>query len=424
MIGSALYARKRGDRWWRFQTLKRAFITAGHANAGGRKELRSLQRAFKQLGYGKVSDDLGVFWQELVALGAARKAVLKASDIEPVEMHARKLSPLMLPALCWLDFYRLCLGAGLFGLGMALRENSLARMAEDAKGVSARLGQVILGCYSEVERGNFDSAGRLLERMFQLECSEEQYAQARWFVELLAGTQNVETFGFQVTAPAADLEFGDFLKGKRIALVGPVPSKLNQGADVDGHDVVVKFGYQGGDKGRDPETQGERLDVSYYNNTQAQLLAQADYGKVFSSIRWGVCNNRKGRSLFPENYPGLRRLTSFQWMLADTHFNAGPNAIIDMLRFRPVNIKVFNTDLMLSSGRFAGYRPASAKPVDYTRSFIKTHDPILQYRIMHRLWETGYISGDERFNEVMGMGIGCYLDELQQAHGARDLARF
>ena len=104
--------------------------------------------------------------------------------------------------------------------------------------------------------------------------------------------------------------------------------------------------------------------------------------------------------------------------MTDTHLNAGPNAIVDLLRFGPGNIKVFNTDMMLSSGRFAGYKPEGDKPIDYTRSFIKTHDPILQYQIMRRLWSVGYVEGDLRFEFVMKMGVREYLEELQKAYGA------
>jgi hypothetical protein len=111
-----------------------------------------------------------------------------------------------------------------------------------------------------------------------------------------------------------------------------------------------------------------------------------------------------------------------QWLLPDTHFNAGPNAVIDLLRFRPGAVNIFNTDLMLSAGRFAGYRPEGAKPIEYTRSFIKTHDPVLQYVTMHRLWELGYIAGDTRFESVMTMGLSGYLEKLQGVHGANEQA--
>ena len=184
----------------------------------------------------------------------------------------------------------------------------------------------------------------------------------------------------------------------------------------------MKFSYRGGDKGRDPATQGRRLDVSYYNNTQAQALARGNFREVLADIEWGVCINRKGRSRFPMQLDNMRQIASLQWLLPDTHFNAGPNAVIDLLRFNPRIIRIFNTDLMLSAGRYAGYRPAGAKPIEYTRSFIKTHDPVLQFKTMHRLWELGYIVGDQRFEEVMGLGLNEYLAQLQKVHGANEQA--
>ena len=79
---------------------------------------------------------------------------------------------------------------------------------------------------------------------------------------------------------------------------------------------------------------------------------------------------------------------------------------------------------MWSSGRFAGYREAGNEETDYTRSFIKTHDPVLQYRIMHRLWSNGFIQGDARFEYVMKLDLAGYLKELQKAYGAVNRALF
>ncbi|EON90640.1 hypothetical protein MARLIPOL_17873 [Marinobacter lipolyticus SM19] len=423
MFEDLLFAKKRLDRWWRFNALKDAFITSQQATMNSKREVRVLDRAFRRIGYGPAPESVRPFWCELVSHGAARKSVLQAGDEKKIELLADNLDSETLPAKCWFDLYRLCIGVGFFQVGRILRDRGLGRMVSDAgQGGAVSSETLALGIYAELEKGNFTSAESLLNKLGGLRGNEQRALQAHWFLQLLEGSSERDTYGFSGSATSVDLEFGNFIKGKRVALVGPVPSDKAQGHEIDGHDVVVKFGYRGGQKGRDPETQGERLDISYYNNTQAQQLAQSDYEAVFSSIRWAVCHNRKGRSLFPADYPGVRQLTSFQWLLADTHFNAGPNAIIDLLRFLPAGICVFNTDLMLSSGRFAGYTPAGAKPVDYTRSFIKTHDPILQYQVMHQLWKVGYLSGDVRFNAVMGMGLRRYLDELQKAHGAREQA--
>lgn len=423
MIGKLLYSKKRRDRWWRFTVLKATFIEAQQVPAGSKKEVMLLDRALSRIGYGAAPERLALFWRELLDHGAERKAQLPPGALQRIERQAEQLDPAMLPALCWLDLYRLCLGIGFFQPACALREHGLTRMVADARQWdNAGADTLALGFYAQLERENFADAATFLDQMGRQLTDPKKSGQAYWFLQLLAGTWDRSADGMAGLASSGDQAFGRFIRDQRIALVGPVPNEKAQGAEIDDHDVVVKFGYRGGDKGRDPDTQGARMDVSYYNNTQAQQLAQADYGTVLSALRWAVFHNRKGHAQLPKECSGTRQLVSFMWLLADTHFNAGPNAIIDMLRFRPAGVRVFNTDLMLSSGRFAGYNPTGTPPVDYIRSFIKTHDPVLQYAVTRRLWTLGYLSGDERFSEVMEMGLRRYLEELQNAHGAGERA--
>jgi hypothetical protein len=414
MIGALLNTRKRKDRWWRFHVLREAFVHAQMSDMEG----KPLDRAFRRLGYGRVPDGLLSFWQALVGMGADRQATLSREHLARLERQAAGLQPELLPPAGWLDLSRLCIAIGLFQPARVLREAGLGRMLMDVGHRSATLEQLTACCYASLERDDYESSMRFLNRMELAGCQDKWLLQAAWFVKLLSGERIREVSGPGRFRTREDEEFGRFVRDQQIAVVGPVASNVVQGEEIDRHDVIVKFGYRGGSGGREPETQGRRLDISYYNNTQAEQLAKSAYDKVLSEIRWGVCNNRKGRCHFPADYPGLRQVASLQWLMTDTHLNAGPNAILDLLRFGPGNIKVFNTDMMLSSGRFAGYKPEGDKPIDYTRSFIKTHDPILQYQIMRRLWSVGYIEGDVRFESVMKMGVREYLEELQKAYGA------
>jgi len=414
MISLLINGRKRRDRWWRYHVLREAFVRAQFSGESN----RDLGRAFNRLGYGCVPERLLPLWQALVAAGIDSQTLLSKDSLARIDDQVGELSPDLLSPNGWLDLFRLCIGIGLFQPSRELRELGLERMQMDASRSSAKLKQKILGCYASVEIGQYSEARQFVAEMARSGCSDSRLVQADWFVSLLSGECGREPWDFGLFVAGEEREFGRFVRDQKIALVGPVASDVTQGPDIDDHDVVVKFGYRGGEKGRDPETQGGRLDISYYNNVQAEQLSASAYDQVFSTIRWGVCNTRKGRSYFPSTYPGLRQIASLQWLLPDTHLNAGPNAILDLLKFGPKKIKIFNTDMMLSSGRFAGYKSESDKPIDYTRSFIKTHDPILQYQIMHRLWTVGHIVGDARFESVMKMGLHDYLDQLQQAYGA------
>jgi pentatricopeptide repeat protein len=424
MINRLVYGKRRQDRWWRFDTLKVAFCQAQLAGSS-MLEARALSTAFQRMGYGKVPADIMSLWHESVGIGAARLRVLRKTDVGRIEKISLAIDPLSLPYLCWLDLYRLFLGIGLYSPAEIMRSQALAKAKAATKAPAGEsVEQLCAGFYARVEAQNFDSAEALLNEMRRKGCSESRLEQAQWFCSLLSGKSETNCIKYNGSADLVNLEFANFIEGKQVALVGPVASSTDQGAEIDSYDVVVKFSYRGGEKGKDPKTQGRRLDVSYYNNVQANALAEAGLDTVLSALCWGVCINRKGRSCFPKNQPNVRQLASLEWMLPDTHFNAGPNAVLDLLRFNPAEIRVFNTDLMLSAGRFAGYNPAGAKPIDYTRSFIKTHDPILQYKVMQRLWKIGLISGDARFDEVMVLGVQKYMEQLQNAHGANERLLF
>lgn len=423
MLGYLTDCRKRRDRWWRYHVLKDAYIQDSATFSPEQETLARLSKAVRRLGY-PMTESLQDFWRELLDVSAAHCSELAAGASERVEACADSLDISLLPVSGWLDLFRFCIGLGLFQPAATLRDKALLRMIQDASSPGASLSELTMACYASLELGEPHRAAEWLGKMESSGCSAQRCSQARWFSALMSGANEGGVDGLAWGSSLADPAFGNLIRGRRIAVVGPVALEMESGPDIDGYDVVVKFGYRGGERGRDPRFQGKRVDVSYYNNTQAETLAGADFSPVFSELRWGVCHNRKGCSFFRPAPDNLRQLTSLQWFLPDTHLNAGPNALLDLLRFRPSAIHVFNTDLMLSSGRFAGYREKGNEETDYTRSFIKTHDPVLQYRIMHRLWSNGFIKGDARFEYVMALGLEGYLAELQKAYGAVNRALF
>lgn len=46
-----LFKKKRLDRWWRFNTLKKAFVAAQQAPVNSKKEVGVLDRALRRIGY-------------------------------------------------------------------------------------------------------------------------------------------------------------------------------------------------------------------------------------------------------------------------------------------------------------------------------------------------------------------------------------
>ena len=422
IIHDILYATRRRDRWWRFNLLKDAYTKSAIRAKQGQSIPVPFRRVFAKLGYGTPAPALEAFWEEIVSASRLCEQTLdtEARQNRLVSL-GEKLEPELLPMLGWLDMYRLCLAVGFFSAGKILRDHGLSVAASRAE--SAVEEQVLIaGFYAELEKGRWEAARKLLARLEATSLSGARIDQVKWLLGLLSGAGDQTDYTRRDRMPEEDQSFARLVEGKSLALVGPVPTTRPKGPEIDGFDCVVKFSYRGGEKGRDPQSQGRRIDVSYYNNSQAAALSKMDYAAVLNELKFAVFLNRKGRSLFPESESRMRRLSPFLWLLPDTHFNAGPNALFDLLRFEPAGIRIFNTDLMLSAGRFEGYRPTGARQIDYTRSFIKTHDPILQYEFMRHAWRAGCITGDQEFTEVMEMGIDTYLSRLQQVHGCVEQA--
>ncbi|MGC8120903.1 hypothetical protein [Marinobacter sp. VGCF2001] len=411
--------RRRKDRWWRYGILKQAYQQAQQSEVVSGPQLSI---AFKRFGYKAPPAELLAVWQRLTDVGAMRCGTLSGQSVTSIDRAISDLSTTAISPIAWLDLYRLGLGIGLFLPANRFREKAIAAMLICSQQARASLAELTAGCYAAIETGDYQRANDLLKRMKSKGLSQSRFDQGCWLLQLFSAGPSPWDRHRNVDDTALDAGFREELQGKKLALVGPVATNAMNGSEIDANDLVIKFGYRGGDTGRDPATQGERVDISYYNNKQAQQLSRMPYIGVLASLRWAVFNNHKGRSFFPKELDSVRQLASLQWLMPDTHLNAGPNAVLDLLRFEPESLKIFNTDMMLSSGRFAGYKAPDEKPIDYTRSFIKTHDPVVQFRTLNGLWLAGHISGDERFEAVMAMGLEQYLLQLQEAYGARKQA--
>jgi hypothetical protein len=208
-----------------------------------------------------------------------------------------------------------------------------------------------------------------------------------------------------------------------VGVVGPAPSAALNGNEIDTFGVVVKFNYRGGDQGCDPSTQGRRVDVSYYNNGQAEYMAKNAGDALQDELLFPVFIKPKGLRALQQKVSSGRVIESPKGFLFDSEFHAGASATIDLLRFGPASLKIFNSDLMLSAGRYKGYWRPGTKPVNYCLSFAKTHDPFIQYNVLQRLWSLDILEGDDRLTEIMAGGLDKYMRDLQAAHGEEGKAK-
>ena len=122
----------------------------------------------------------------------------------------------------------------------------------------------------------------------------------------------------------------------------------------------------------------------------------------------------------------IRKLVSFGGFFYNGILNMGPIAALDMALHSSSPPKIYHMDLMLTVRRFEGYYPDSFDRGSdellvavFNRSTV-SHDPVTQYRLFERLWTSGRILGDGRFDEVMTLGCEEYMKQLQFSYSGLD----
>ena len=95
-------------------------------------------------------------------------------------------------------------------------------------------------------------------------------------------------------------------------------------------------------------------------------------------------------------------------------FNLLPLVLLDLLETNAKKIKIFHSDLFLTSIRVAGYKKDLSNK-EFIKTFL-THDPMTQHRFLKNLYKNDKIQGDEKFNEVMQLETNDYLNKLERLY--------
>lgn len=314
----------------------------------------------------------------------------------------------------WLELYRLCLVSGLFVVGVEVRAIAEARVLEEASFPGADSRTLRQALAVSLEHGDAGSASRFLDELAAKGESHERIKHGRWFIRLVChGVLEALVGDLQ-----AEKDMFSSVHQKKVAVVGPVPTTVASGPEIDSFDLVAKFNYRGGNGGCDPETQGTRVEIAYYNIEQSKYIGRKMSPAFMSGLLFPVYIKEKAFRVLKNTNSRGRMIRNVEWLLFSSEFNAGPNAVYDILRFSPGAVRVFNSDLMLTAGRFKGYWQPGAREVNYCYSFAKTHDPVIQFRFFQSIWEAGVITGDAAFEEVMSLSLKDYIFRLQEAHGS------
>jgi hypothetical protein len=247
---------------------------------------------------------------------------------------------------------------------------------------------------------------------------------AKW--HLLLSVLNGEQVSESELAAFDKTGYSEFVKSKNIVIVGPAPTEAQDAGEIDSSDVVIRLNHSFSGKGTDSVHKGLRTNVSCFNGEQATAFIEQQKSILPTEIDWACFKGDKW-TLHIEarnTTKKCRSLVRFDGMRFHGTYNMVPLVSLDLAALSCSAVKIFHTDLMLTISRVKGYYPESFSRDDKMRFvFLRgsiSHDPVLQYRTLHRLWQNKKIQGDQRFEEVMKMGLDGYLRELELVYADND----
>lgn len=222
----------------------------------------------------------------------------------------------------------------------------------------------------------------------------------------------------------ADRPFRRLIEGRRIAIVGAANSGLAAGAVIDAADIVIRTNFLNPDTvAARAALTGARTDICYYNfafeeKNRARILALLKDNPLQAVVLHQAGYDRACRT-----YAGLlpvRRNYLFRGLYGFTAY-AIPRILYDVLRFRPAEVRLYNSDFFLGKDiHYQGYLKPGDYP-DHDPEFLfmmSYHDILRNFLFTKRLRDLGLCGGDAVCAAVLDLSPEDFLDRMTIRVGA------
>lgn len=227
-----------------------------------------------------------------------------------------------------------------------------------------------------------------------------------------------------------DIEFAKYIYNKNVAIVGPAVVDTEDGLEIDSYDVVVRFNHKKPIHESDRVFKGGRCDVVYFNGSQTNsFLASNPDDFPVSDVSFFVTKSDrkslKAKKFFDIKYSGneieCRASRNADDLFINGTLNAVPQAVFDILGFKPASVKIFHVDFMLTVNRTKDYYPGSWERESVMKeSFLKSvsisHDPLTQYKFMNLLYEKDMYIPDSKLRSALELGEVEFMKVLENTY--------
>jgi hypothetical protein len=359
-----------------------------------------------------------------------RKAIRSISDksfLDKIELFSKqiivKLDAKKLPYQVWFVFADLFIFARLYNKYQLAREKALESILALEEMVTLNQKRHKLNALSE----SFDEKEYLLlrEQLLKEYGTEEikKHLQLLGLSELFFNKQESAISFLKNFYNKDDKQFSDYIKNKTIAIVGPVDSRLNLGEEIDKHDVVIRFNYNGLDSSLH-QGMGSKTTISFYI-TEVLIKNKFDKKKIekMNELDWVVfdAEHTKDDVCFLGVDAKLRQRHLIAHIHLNPYFKGTANAIqrvlLDLLRFDTGKITIYNTNLFLESNYHKDYKSRGSLGAEHL--ILNWHDPLSNFIFLKRLKEFNIIDTDNLLSSILKMSKNEYIDALEERYGLK-----
>lgn len=337
--------------------------------------------------------------------------------LDALEARGRSLQPDVLGFLATRLQFMGHLGAG-YALRAKLARQKSASVARDFNGLRHLVKALVY-------LGDYDRAASLSEVRFWPEADpatlrkhEKVHAEA----QLMRGHAGPYIEYSEQTRAAnplpADDAMEELVRGKRVAIVGPVDTGDQLGSLIDDYDVIVRPRFNPDFVAHHTEAMGSRTDIVYINGQDLE----DDIPQMARAVEEGSLKLAVARPL-SYHLHHERELSWLRFYRQDfgLHFHGFALGLqrfaYDILQFDPAEIGIFNTDMYTGSDAFAsGYRDAKDigfKPGSIMNDLIVNHDLLFDFKYMRALEATGIVTLHGKAEEVGHMDPDDYVKAME-----------
>jgi len=234
-----------------------------------------------------------------------------------------------------------------------------------------------------------------------------------------------EDINIKIRSDKDQEDFINFLKNKNIAIVGPAAIENNNASEIDSYDVVIRLNYTFSGKNLDEFHKGLKVDISYYNGEQIDHIIKNNNCRLPADLAM-ICikdNSFKRFEKIKKVNPKkiIKKVTNYNALNFYSSLNLLPITLLDILASDVKSIKVFHSDLFITTMRNSNYYPRAfkrekLKQTKVLKESFLNHDPMMHHILLKRIYQNSKIIGDDSFDRVMKMETHEYLKKLSDLY--------